>query len=87
MVSLNTILAIGGLGAAYLIFKNLDEREIDGITINWQPKWIPGFYIGYAYSRQFYRHATDALGETINFFSKDLPKQEIGSMFFRFSLA
>jgi hypothetical protein len=68
------------------VFKNLDEREIDGITINWQPKWIPGFYIGYAYSRQFYRHATDALGETINFFSKDLPKQEIGSMIFRFAM-
>ena len=67
-------------------FKNLDEREIDGITINYQPRWIPNFYIGYTYSRQFYRHATDALGDTVNFFSKDLPKQEIGSMFFRFAM-
>ena len=67
-------------------FKNLDEREIDGITINYQPRWIPNFYIGYAYSRQFYRHATDALGDTVNFFSKNLPKQEIGSMFFRFAM-
>ena len=68
------------------VFKNLDEREIDGITINYQPKWIPNFYIGYAYSRQFYRHATNSLGDTVNFFSKDLPKQEIGSMFFRFAM-
>ena len=68
------------------VFKNLDEREIDGITINYQPKWIPNFYIGYAYSRQFYKHAKNALGDTINFFSKDLPKQEIGSIFFRFAL-
>ena len=68
------------------VFKNLDEREIDGITINYQPKWIPNFYIGYAYSRQFYRHATDALGETVNFFSKELPKQEIGSLIFRFAM-
>jgi len=68
------------------VFKNLDEREVDGITINYQPKWVRNFYIGYAYSRQFYRHATDALGDTVNFFSKDLPKQEIGSMFFRFSM-
>ena len=68
------------------VFKNLDEREIDGITINYQPKWIPNFYIGYAYSRQFYRHATNAIGDTVNFFSKDLPKQEIGSMFFRFAM-
>ena len=68
------------------VFKNLDEREIDGITINYQPKWVPNFYIGYAYSRQFYRNATNALGETINFFSKNLPKQEIGSIVFRFAM-
>ena len=68
------------------LFKNLDEREIDGITINYQPKWVPNFYIGYAYSRQFYRRATNALGDTVNFFSKDLSKQEIGSMFFRFAM-
>jgi hypothetical protein len=68
------------------VFKNLDEREIDGITINYQPKWVPNFYIGYAYSRQFYRHATNTLGDTVNFFSKNLPKQEIGSMFFRFAM-
>jgi hypothetical protein len=68
------------------VYKNLDEREVDGITINYQPKWIPNFYIGYAYSRQFYRNAKDVIGETVNFFSKDLPKQEIGSMFFRFAM-
>jgi hypothetical protein len=68
------------------VFKNLDEREIDGITINYQPKWVPNFYIGYAYSRQFYRHAKNALGETLNFFTKDLAKQEVGSMFFRFAM-
>ena len=68
------------------VFKNLDEREIDGITMNFQPKWIPNFYIGYAYARQFYRNATNALGDTVNFFSKNLPKQEIGSMFFRFAM-
>ena len=68
------------------VYKNLDEREIDGITINYQPKWIPNFYIGYAYSRQFYRNATNALGDTVNFFSKDLPKQELGSLFFRFAM-
>lgn len=68
------------------VFKNLDEREIDGITINYQPKWIPNFYIGYAYARQFYRHATNASGDTLNFFTKDLDKQEIGSLFFRIAL-
>jgi hypothetical protein len=68
------------------LFKNLDQREIDGITINYQPKLIPNFYIGYAYSRQFYRNATNEFGDTVNFFSKNLPKQEIGSLFFRFAM-
>ena len=68
------------------VFKNLDEREIDGITINFQPKWVPNFYIGYAYSRQFYRHAISKLGDTVNFFSKDLSKQEVGSLIFRFAM-
>ena len=68
------------------VFKNLDEREIDGITINYQPKWVPNFYIGYAYSRQFYRHSTTSLGDTLNFFTKNLPKQEIGSLIFRFAM-
>jgi hypothetical protein len=68
------------------VFKNLDEREVDGITINYHPKWIPNFYIGYAYSRQFYRNATNEFGDTVNFFSKNLPKQEIGSLFFRFAM-
>jgi len=67
-------------------FKNLDEREIDAITINYQPKWIPNFYIGYAYSRQFYRHATNLSGESLNFFSKNLPKQEIGALIFRIAM-
>jgi hypothetical protein len=68
------------------VFKNLDEREIDGITINFNPKWVPNFYIGYAYSRQFYRNARNAIGETLSFFTKDLAKQEVGSLFFRFSM-
>jgi hypothetical protein len=68
------------------VFKNLDEREVDAITINYQPKWVPNFYIGYAYTRQYYRHTKDASGEAINFFTKNLPKQEIGSLFFRFAM-
>jgi len=68
------------------VFKNLDEREIDGITINYQPKWVPNFYIGYAYSRQFYRNARNAIGETLSFFTKDLAKQEVGSLIFRFAM-
>jgi hypothetical protein len=68
------------------VYKNLDEREIDGITINWQPKWVPNFYIGYAYSRQFYRNDFDVNGEKFNFFTHDLAKQEIGSLIFRFAL-
>jgi len=69
-----------------MVFKNLNERQIDAITINWQPKWIPGLYIGYSYSRQYYRDTTNALGEKYTFFSHDRPKQELGSLMFRFAL-
>ena len=68
------------------VYKKIDEREIDAITINYQPKWIPNFNIGYAYSRQFYRNDIDASGEIFNFFTKNLEKQEIGSIFFRFAM-
>ena len=66
--------------------KNLSQRNINGITIDWNPKWIPGFYLGYAYSRQYYKDQVNQAGEPLNFFSKDLVKAELGSFMFRFAL-
>lgn len=68
------------------VFKNLDQRKIDGITINWRPKWIPNLYLGYAFARQYYVNKYNDFGEKYSFFSKDRTRQIIGSLMFRFSL-
>ncbi len=66
--------------------KNLDQRKIDAITINWRPKGIPNLYLGYAYSRQYYKHQDQPNGQTYSFYSKDFSKVELGSLLFRFLL-
>jgi hypothetical protein len=66
--------------------KNLDQRKIDAITINWRPKWIPNLFLGYAYSRQYYKHQTNSYGLNYSFFSKDFTKVALGSLMFRFLL-
>lgn len=66
--------------------KNLDQRKIDAITVNWNPKWMPNLFIGYAYSRQHYKHQLNSYGRPYSFFSKDFTKIELGSLMFRFSL-
>ena len=66
--------------------KNLDQRKIDAITINWNPKWIPNLYFGYAYSRQYYKHQAQTFEQSYSFFSKDFTKVELGSLMFRFLL-
>lgn len=68
------------------VFKNLDQRKIDGITINWQPKWVPNLYLGYAFSRQYYANQKNEYGQQYSFFSKDRTRQIMGSFMFRFSL-
>jgi hypothetical protein len=54
------------------VFKNLDKRKVDAITINWRPKWVPNLYLGYAFSRQYYANNKNAYGERYSFFSKDI---------------
>jgi hypothetical protein len=66
--------------------KNLDQRKIDAITINWNPKWMPNLYFGYAYSRQYYKYQAQPYGQSYSFFSKDFTKVEFGSLMFRFLL-
>jgi hypothetical protein len=68
------------------IQKNLDQRNLQGATINWQPKWLPNLYIGYAYTRQSYKHARNEYGQAYTFFSKDKVYQSFGSFMFRFLL-
>jgi hypothetical protein len=66
--------------------KNLDQRKIDAVTINWRPRWISNLFLGYAYSRQYYKNQLNSYGQTYSFFSKDFSKVELGSLMFRFLL-
>ncbi len=64
--------------------KNLDIRKIDAINISLRLKWIPGLFLGYAYSRQYYKNQYNSFGKQYTFFSKDFYKQELGSLMFKF---
>ena len=68
------------------VFKNLDQRKIDAITLNWRPKWVPNLYLGYAFSRQYYKNQKNEYGQLYSFFSKDRSQQIMGSFMIRFSL-
>lgn len=68
------------------VFKNLDQRKIDAITINWRPKWVPNLYLGYAFARQYYANTKNEFGQKYSFFSKDRIQQIMGTLMFRFSL-
>ncbi len=68
------------------VYKNLDQRKLDAITINWNPKWLKNFYIGYAFSRQYYSNEKNQFNQKYSFYSKDRLKQILGSLMFRFSL-
>jgi hypothetical protein len=60
-----------------------NDRNIQALTINWNPKWMPNFYIGYAFSSQQYK-SDSALIEN------KLPAQQnnmsFGSVMFRYAL-
>jgi hypothetical protein len=66
--------------------KNLDQRMIDAINISWQPNRMHNLFLGYAYSRQYYKHQLNPYGQPYSFFSKDFTKVELGSLMFRFLL-
>jgi hypothetical protein len=68
------------------VFKNIDQRKIDAITINWRPKWMSNLYLGFAFSRQYYVNTKNDYGQSYSFFSKDRAQQIMGSLMFRFSL-
>ncbi len=68
------------------VYKNLDERNIDAITLNYQPVFLRNIHLGFAYSRQYYKHQKNIYSQSFSLFSKDRPMQKIGSFMFRFVL-
>jgi hypothetical protein len=69
-----------------IIKKKNISRSISAFTINLQPKYLENFYIGYAFSRQFYQKDVNHFNQPYTYFSKDVPKMDIGVLMFRFFL-
>ena len=61
--------------------KIMSKRNIQAITINWNPKWMSNLYIGYAYSSQNYKE--DSLFYTGKLDKKN-NKMELGAIMLRY---
>lgn len=69
-----------------IIKKNNVSRTIKAITINFQPSILKNFYIGYAFSTQFYSDQLNQFDSPYTLYSKDKLKMDLGVLMFRFSL-
>ncbi len=61
-------------------------RNISAFTLNFEPKYLKNFYIGYAFSRQTYENQNYNIEPQFTFFSKNQPKMDIGVLMFRLKL-
>jgi hypothetical protein len=69
-----------------MIKKKNITRTISAFTINFQPKYLKNLFIGYAFSRQFYKKDFNQYNQAYSYYSKDKPKMDLGVLMFRFSL-
>lgn len=56
------------MGSKY-IPKNTDNRYFNGLTISYQPKWIPGLYLGFSRSFTAYSDDVKVFGDYLPVFS------------------
>jgi hypothetical protein len=49
--------------------KRDDWRYLAGIVVTWQPKWVPGLFLGFDQSSQTYGHDLSRLGDYLPIFS------------------
>ncbi|WDF54008.1 capsule assembly Wzi family protein [Mucilaginibacter sp. KACC 22063] len=58
-----------------------DWRYLSGIVVSWQPKWVPGLFLGFTSSSQMYGKSLSKFGDYLPFFSQNksnLGDQEVG---------
>jgi hypothetical protein len=60
-----------------------NNRNLQAITINWNPKWMPNFYIGYAYASQQYKSDSALLDYKLPAENNNM---SLGSIMFRYVL-
>lgn len=63
--------------------KVMNNRNLQAITINWSPRWMPNFFIGYAYSSQQY--VSDSLFLNSNL-KPTINEMTLGAIMFRYVL-
>jgi hypothetical protein len=63
--------------------KNNSVRMLKAFIVNWQPKWVPNFYLGYSYAHQTYFENEDP--KSGKPFIEN-PKMQLGAFLFRFAL-
>lgn len=63
--------------------KNNSVRLLKAFTVNWQPKWVPNFYLGYSFAHQTYlENEGPQPGKPF----VENPKMQLGAFLFRFAL-
>lgn len=80
-------------GSNLYVPKPNDWRYLSGMVITWQPKWVPGLFLGFDKASQMYGKDLKKIGDYLPFFSTmanatatDAPinkKDELSSMFMR----
>ncbi len=63
--------------------KNNSVRMLKAFIVNWQPKWVPNFYLGYSYAHQTY---FEDQGPQPGKPYVENPKMQLGAFLFRFAL-
>lgn len=76
--------------------KNTEDRYLTGVTINWQPKWVPGLFVGFAKASYLYPSDISSpldvlplqgvMGKTLTRSEKAGKKASLGSFFLRYVL-
>jgi hypothetical protein len=51
--------------------KRAAQRSLSGITLSWQPKWLPGLFVGYSRVSQVYTDEIESLADRLPFFNRN----------------
>jgi hypothetical protein len=69
-----------------IIPKTNQQRVMQAFTVNYNPKWFPNLYLGYAYSTQHYSTKTDKYIEPFSKAKTNNIKYSIGALMMRIKL-
>ncbi|MDE3145064.1 MAG: hypothetical protein KGL19_12980 [Bacteroidota bacterium] len=71
--------------------KNEDQRYISGMVLTWQPKWVPGLFLGFAKASYLYRSDISGIADMLPLegiiksnSEKQNKKSSLGSVFVRY---